>query len=231
MVYMIRENLSSRLISGDIQNNNAPDCNVKYILDTLHPLKYANGAIDFLVAIAQSLGAPSADIERWHSMSKERFCPIVLSLTLLLIGQQLIAQSDRGTVTGTVVDAAAAVIPGAALTLINTGTGAVYTTVTTETGNYTVPSLPVGTYTLTAARQGFSKYVQEGIQVQVAVSLRIDVTLQVGSSVESVTVTASAPLLKTESADQSFNITGDQVNALPLTQGSAGLRNPMRLRN
>ena len=150
-----------------------------------------------------------------------------MPFALLLIGGHLLAQSDRGTVTGTVIDAAGAVIPGAALTLINTATGSVYTTVTTETGNYTVPSLPVGTYNLTASKPGFNKYVQEGIQVQVAVSLRIDVALQVGSSVESVTVTASAPLLKTESAEQSFNITGDQVNAMPLTQGSAGLRNPI----
>lgn len=160
-------------------------------------------------------------------MSRQRrFLFAALLLTLALSGQ-LQAQSDRGTITGTIIDAAGAVVPGATLTLMNTATGSVYSTVTTETGNYTVPSLPAGNYSLTAAKPGFSKYVQSGIQVQVAVILRLDVTLQVGSSVESVTVTASAPLLKTESAEQSFNITGDQVNALPLTQGSAGLRNPI----
>ena len=113
------------------------------------------------------------------------------------------------------------------MNVLNTATGATYNTVTTETGNYTIPSLPSGNYDLTVNRSGFGKYVQTGIPVQVAVSLRIEVVLQVGATAESVTVTAHAPLLRTESAEQSFNITGDQINALPLTQGSAGLRNPI----
>ena len=137
------------------------------------------------------------------------------------------AQSDRGTITGTVADPTGALVPGATLSLKHAETGAAYASRTTETGNYTLPSLPSGNYELTVEGPGFRKYVQSGIQVQVATTLRLDVTLQLGSAAETVTVSSSAPLLKTESAEQSFNITGDQVNALPLTKGSAGLRNPI----
>jgi len=139
----------------------------------------------------------------------------------------LLAQSDRGTITGTVADPTGAIVPGATLSLKHSETGAVYETLTTETGNYTLPSLPSGNYELTVVRPGFQRYVQPGIHVQVATTLRVDVILNLGSATETVTVTGSAPLLKTESSEQSFNITGDEVNELPLTKGSAGLRNPI----
>jgi hypothetical protein len=148
--------------------------------------------------------------------------PILLLLPILLL-----AQSDRGTLTGTVADPTGALVPEAALSLKHAETGAVYESRTTDTGSYTVPQLPSGNYELTVVRPGFHKYVQSGIQIQVATTLRLDVVLQLGSAAETVTVTSSAPLLKTESAEQSFNITGDEVNALPLTKGSAGLRNPI----
>jgi hypothetical protein len=148
----------------------------------------------------------------------------ILSLALPVLTT---AQSDRGDITGTVADPANAIIANASLTLRNIETGAIYETKTTDSGNYTLASLPAGNYELTVASPGFSKYVRQGIRVQVGTALRIDAVLQVGAASESVTVSASAPLLKTESAEQSFNITVDAINELPLTQGSAGLRNPI----
>src|ERR1039457_6818445 len=139
----------------------------------------------------------------------------------------MMAQSDRGTITGTVADPAGAMVPEAAITMKHVETGAIYETKTTGTGNYTLPSLPSGNYELTVTAAGFSKYVQQGIGVQVATTARVDVILKIGSAAETVTVTENVPLLKTESAEQSFNITTDQVNALPLTQGGVGLRNPL----
>ena len=70
---------------------------------------------------------------------------------------------------------AGALVPGAPLILRNTDTGAIYqtkTTKTTETGNYTLPSLPAGNYELTVATAGFSKYVQQGIRVQMLMLVR-----------------------------------------------------------
>src|SRR5262249_23083010 len=144
----------------------------------------------------------------------------------LLFATFLLAQSDRGTITGTVLDPGSAVIPNASLTLKSTTTGATYQTVSTGTGNYTLPSLPSGVYTLTVAAPGFNQY----IQVQVAQTARVDVVLKIGATTESVTVQANAPLLRTENAEQSQTINGDDIDKLPLTLGGNnlyGTRNPL----
>ncbi len=152
--------------------------------------------------------------------------PLILALSTLAC----FAQSDRGTITGTVTDPTGAVVPAAKLTLTNTATSATHDTVTTGTGNYTLPSLPAGTYNLNVTAPGFTQYVQEGIVVQVAQTARVDVVLKVGQSTDTVTVIADAQLLKTEDAEQSQTITGDRVDDLPLTLGGNnlyGARNPL----
>ena len=149
-----------------------------------------------------------------------------VAILALLIPFVAMSQTDRGTITGTVADPAGALVPGAAVTARNAETGAIHETKTTETGNYTLPSLPAGNYELSVEAAGFSKYVQRGIGVQVVQTARINVKLRVGSTSESVIVTADAPLLRTESAEQSLVITGDTINALPLTF-AGGLRSPI----
>src|SRR3954469_269364 len=90
----------------------------------------------------------------------------------------LLAQSDRGAITGTISDASGALIPGAKITLTNSATGFKTDTVSTGTGNYTLAGLPVGTYTLDVEHSGFSRYEQLNIAVQVAVTTRVDVALR-----------------------------------------------------
>ena len=137
----------------------------------------------------------------------------IASISLLPV----LAQTDRGNITGTISDATNAVVPGAAVHARNTGTGAEFDTVTTATGNYTLTSLFAGTYDLTVTAAGFEKYIQHGIQVEVVQTLRVDIALKVGSSTESVTVTADAGLLRTESAEINANMSTDRVDALPNT--------------
>lgn len=140
-----------------------------------------------------------------------------------------LSQSDRGTITGTISDAANAVVPNAAVLVVNTETGVEFRTVSTSTGDYTAPSLAAGTYQVTVSVPGFKKFTQEGVRVQVAQTARIDVVLQVGSTSENITVTADASLLKTEDAAQSDTITGNRINALPLNfaLGAGAIRNPL----
>jgi hypothetical protein len=140
---------------------------------------------------------------------------------LLLAGAGF-AQNDRGAITGTVHDQGQARVPNAAVVVTNTETGAEFKTVTTDTGNYTVPSLPAGMYTVTAQAAGFKRETQTGIEVQVAQTNRIDFVLQVGSTSETITVMAEAPLLKSESAEQSTLIMGERLNELPLNFGGGG---------
>ncbi|MCU1324646.1 MAG: Cna B-type protein, partial [Bryobacterales bacterium] len=138
---------------------------------------------------------------------------------LPLIATLALAQSDRGTITGTVSDPAGAVVPGTHIIARNTENGTVSETVTTGTGNFTLSSLPAGPYEVSFEATGFNKYVQQGIVVQVALTVRLDVTLKVGSTSETINVTAEAPMLRTENAEASVNVTGDRINSLPLNFG------------
>jgi hypothetical protein len=152
-------------------------------------------------------------------------------LAACLFGLNLcaLAQSDRGTITGTVSDPAGAVIASAAIEVRNVETGAVYQVATSATGNYVV-QIPTGTYEVSITVQGFKKYVRPNILVPVEQTLRIDAALEVGSTGESVTVNEAAPLLKTESGELSHNVTADSLNNLPIlgignaSVGSTGIR-------
>src|SRR5437762_5924833 len=134
---------------------------------------------------------------------------LLLIVWLFVFGHAASAQTDRGTITGTVSDATGAVIPGATIEAKNVATGAVYQAGSSETGNYTLAQLPAGTYQVSAALPGFRNFVRTGVIVSVATVLRIDVTLEVGTAGESVTVEAASPLLKTDSGEVSHNLTGD----------------------
>ena len=126
------------------------------------------------------------------------------------------AQGDRGTITGTVSDPAGAVVPAAAVSAKSTDTGAAYDTETTATGNFTLNSLPPGLYDVTVSAAGFSKSIEQGLRVNVAMTIRVDVVLKLGSSTESITVTGGAEMLRTESAEQSQTISGMTINSLPI---------------
>jgi len=154
---------------------------------------------------------------------------VLFLATGLLTAGILVAQSDRGTFTGTVSDPAGAVVASAPIQARNVETGALYEAATSSTGNYTLTQLPVGNYELTVAVQGFKKYVRTGLQVGVAQTLRVDIALEVGATSEAVTVTEAAPLLKTESGELSHTVNVGQLNQLPLFVVTAGLRNPYRV--
>src|SRR2546426_10326081 len=156
----------------------------------------------------------------------------LLTLSLVIVAALPgFGQTDRGTVTGTVSDTTKAVIPGAAITATNTQTTAKYETVSTETGNFTLTQLPGGVYELTVELPGFKKYVRLGVTVLAATTVRIDATLEVGAATEEVTVSADAPLLRTESGELSHNIRTEAIDGLPVLSigaaaGSSGIRNP-----
>src|SRR3984885_13548762 len=148
------------------------------------------------------------------------------------------AQGDRGTITGTVSDPTGAVIPNANIQLTNTQTAAVYKVVTTNTGNYTLANLPVGTYELTVDSMGFKKFDRPNLVVQVAETVRVDAVLEVGASTDTITVEAAAPLLKTESGEISHQVDFEQADLLPLftTNGTGAtamgnIRDPLSVLN
>ena len=151
---------------------------------------------------------------------------------LLVSAVAVFAQSDRGTMTGTISDPAGAVIAGAGVEARNTETRALYPVAASATGNYTIPQLPAGTYELTATVPGFKKFIRTGLIIQAAQTIRVDATLEVGNATESVTINAEAPLLKTESGELSNTIATETMNTLPLLSigsNSSGIRNPFNI--
>ena len=142
------------------------------------------------------------------------------TICLLFLTAATFAQSDRGTITGAVKDPADAVVAGADVIVRNTATGTEHKTVTTETGNYTITSLPAGSYELRVEASGFKKFISQGVQVQVAQTARINVVLEIGAASETISVTDQTPLLRTENAEQSTNVSGELFNSLPLNFGA-----------
>ncbi|MBZ5673105.1 MAG: TonB-dependent receptor [Acidobacteriia bacterium] len=144
----------------------------------------------------------------------------------------LSAQTGNGTITGVVTDPTGAVVAAAPVEVKNTETGVVFRAVSTDTGNFTVIQLPVGSYELTATVQGFKKYTRQNITISAGQVLRVDVPLEIGASTEAVTVSAESSLLKTETGDVAHNITLQQLQNLPIlgiggaNAGSSGVRNP-----
>lgn len=135
---------------------------------------------------------------------------------LILAAMPALAQTDRGTITGTLSDPAGAIIPNAAIELKNLNTGAVYQGASSSTGNYTFSQVPAGEYQISSSVPGFKQFLRTGITVQVARTLRIDFVLEVGNINEVVTVNADAPLLRTESGELAHIVEGDTLSNLPL---------------
>ena len=133
-----------------------------------------------------------------------------LAFGVVAFGQ---ATSD---ITGTVTDPSGAVIPGAKVAAINEGTNVPYNTVTNSSGLYRAPNLNVGSYTLSVGAKGFKTYEQKGIELNAGVVNRTDVTLQLGQSVQTVTVEAGAQLVSTQEAKLQDTVRGEQIQNLAL---------------
>jgi hypothetical protein len=143
---------------------------------------------------------------------------ILLALVVLsaFLSPKLYAQYEDGSVVGTIRDPSGAPITGAAVKITNTGNAISTQTVTNATGDYDLPSLRVGVYTITASAPGFSDAVAENITVSVGGRQRIDLSLKVGSAQTSVEVSDVALQPETESSQRDQTITQYQSAALPL---------------
>src|SRR5215469_961020 len=115
-----------------------------------------------------------------------RIAPWVLAVLSLWVGIAVMAQSSRGTLTGTVMDANGAFIAGVAVNLTETNTGSGYSTKSTAEGLFTFNELPPGSYKLSVIAPGFESYTQSGISVNVGSTSTVTAVLKVGA--ESTTV-------------------------------------------
>jgi len=126
------------------------------------------------------------------------------------------AQFDTAEVLGTVRDKTGAVVPKAALTLLNVDTGIQAKTTADDSGNYDFSNVKIGTYKVTAEAQGFSTEVASGITVNVGARQRVDFALSVGAVTETVEVSGAAAPLETDSSEHGQVINTAAIVELPL---------------
>jgi hypothetical protein len=146
------------------------------------------------------------------------FLGVMVAFAILcLFGASRLSAQDTGYISGTVTDKSGAAIANATVTIANASGSSTQTTTTNADGAYVVAGLPGGTYNLTVMATGFQKYTANGVVLDVAQKIRIDVPLTVGSVSEEVVVTGeSVAQVETASSEIGTTISGKQVNQLEL---------------
>ncbi len=142
---------------------------------------------------------------------------LVLAFTILL---PAMAQETRGVIQGRVSDSSGGSIASAEVRATNTATGVEVTAVTNEAGNYTLPYLLAGTYTLQAQAPGFKKSIRDGIELRINDRVDVNIELQVGQTTESIEVRADTPLLDTATSSLGQVVDQRRVLDLPTFGGS-----------
>ena len=151
-----------------------------------------------------------------RSLVKRNLSLLLVALFVIVAASALHAQIvETGIITGVVKDNTGAVIPGAHVTVRNSGTGLTTNTSTDAQGIYVSPPLHPGDYTVQVEVAGFSKVV-ESVRLEVGQRVAADVTLAVGTTAETIEVQASGELLETESSSVSNLRTEEAVKNLPL---------------
>jgi hypothetical protein len=155
-----------------------------------------------------------------------RFAGILCSFALG--AAVLLAQSERGSISGIVTDPSGAAVASAALSVVSLDTNATVRAVTTGTGEYNAPNLQPGIYRVEITAAGFKRFVQQNVVVAASTTIRLDTQLQLGQVTEQVEVIAAAAALQTDDAKVSTQVQNKLVDELPLVVGGA-MRSPFNL--
>ncbi len=129
------------------------------------------------------------------------------------------AQVLYGSILGDIKDASGAAVPDAEVAVVNNGTGLARRGATDAVGRYNFADLPAGLYSLKASRTGFKVFEQKAVTVTINSVTRVDVTLEIGSMDDTVTITAEPPKLQTETAEVHVNLVGAELTNLPVPLG------------
>lgn len=140
----------------------------------------------------------------------------VVPFLCLIFAIPTLGQKTSGQISGSVVDQSGASVPDTTIVVTLVGTGAQRTVTTSNDGLYTITDLQIGTYRMSATRSGFKVAITENIVVNVATTTRQDLTLEVGSVDQQVTITADAIQVETQTGTLGEIVTGEQVRELPL---------------
>ena len=154
-------------------------------------------------------------------MYKADFYPVARNLLILFGLSANLWGQGTAQINGVVKDATGLAVPGAQVKATQAATGAVRSVTTGADGGYTMTSLPIGPYVLEVSKEGFTKYVQSGIVLQVDANPTVDASLKVGSVTEQVLVQADAALVETHSIGVGQVVDSQRVVELPLNGRNA----------
>ncbi|HEY3973461.1 MAG TPA: carboxypeptidase regulatory-like domain-containing protein [Candidatus Sulfotelmatobacter sp.] len=150
------------------------------------------------------------------------FLSLLFAIVLVTLSQGAWSQVNRASITGTVRDTSAALLPGVEVTATNTDTNVPTKTVSNQDGIYVIPNLSPGPYSVEFKKEGFDILLRPSITLESTQVARIDAALKVGKISESMTVTADAPVLDQENGSFGTNMKGSVVTDLPLSIYSGG---------
>jgi hypothetical protein len=164
-----------------------------------------------------------AEVHRGERMENHRRRSVVLSMALMLtlIGASAFAQGGTSSITGVVEDQGGGVIPGATVVATNNATSGNFQAVSGTDGGFTIPALPVGTYTVSVSLQGFKSAVVPNVVVTAGQPSNVRVKLEVGGVTETVTVEGGSSMIQTQASQASTTIDTNQILNLPVTSRSA----------
>jgi carboxypeptidase family protein len=148
---------------------------------------------------------------------------LFFSLLFALSGLAVHGQSDRGAITGTIVDTSGGTVQGASVVATGKDTGAVYRTTSSATGAYRITDMQVGAYDINVTSPGFKTSEQKGFLVQINSTSSLDITLEAGDITETLTVLADTPTLQTDTSDVGTIVDRRQIMELPLALGGQGV--------
>ncbi|HEU5339666.1 TonB-dependent receptor, partial [Edaphobacter sp.] len=145
-----------------------------------------------------------------------RICRVLVAVLVMSSAAAAVAQLDTGSIQGVIRDTTGAVIPNAAVVVTNEGTQRAYHTTSNAQGEYSVPTLPVGIYSVAASSKGFGTSTVTTIPLNASELHRTDVTLKPGNDTQQVTVTSNQMQVNTLGADLGTTIGADRIANLPL---------------
>jgi outer membrane receptor protein involved in Fe transport len=149
-------------------------------------------------------------------MDRRSLSPLLALLLTLAVAAPALGQgAGRAEISGTIIDQQNAVLPGVTVTVTEENTGLSRNTVTSANGDYVVPTLLPGRYTISAELSGFQKATRSGIPLGVGQELTIDLTLRLQGVQETITVTGGAPLIEVTASRVGSNIGSTEIDELP----------------
>jgi hypothetical protein len=151
-----------------------------------------------------------------HRITGELACCLATLLSTAFFSASPAAAQSTAAIVGTVRDPSGAAVPNATVTVTNVGTSLSQTRSSSGEGAFSFPLLPVGEYRLEVESPGFQRYIRTGIQLAVNDKPTIDVTMQLGQTAESVTVTGSAPLIEAQTGTLRGLVDQQRIVNLPL---------------